>query len=96
MHDTWKIFLIKIMFVILFNCVSDWSRKKGILCNQTKCFKCLSLVKIMGFCFFPQETLENVKKCKNFLITLMKLASSGTRLPDMAQNVRALVKGLLV
>ncbi|KAK3542145.1 hypothetical protein QTP86_016452 [Hemibagrus guttatus] len=41
------------------------------------------------------ETLENVKKCKNFLITLMKLASSGTRSPDMAQNVRALVKDLL-
>lgn len=43
-----------------------------------------------------QETLENVKKCKNFLITLMKLASSGTRSPDMAQNVRTLVKDLLV
>ncbi|KAG7316650.1 hypothetical protein KOW79_020191 [Hemibagrus wyckioides] len=41
------------------------------------------------------ETLENVKKCKNFLITLMKLASSGTRSPDMAQNVRNLVKDLL-
>ncbi|XP_017312069.1 transcription initiation factor TFIID subunit 4 isoform X2 [Ictalurus punctatus] len=41
------------------------------------------------------EKLENVKKCKNFLITLMKLASSGTRSPDMAQNVRALVKDLL-
>ncbi|KAG1964557.1 transcription initiation factor TFIID subunit 4 [Pimephales promelas] len=41
------------------------------------------------------ETLENVKKCKNFLVTLMKLASSGTRSADMAQNVRALVKGLL-
>ncbi|KAF4070840.1 hypothetical protein AMELA_G00278150 [Ameiurus melas] len=41
------------------------------------------------------ETLENVKKCKNFLITLMKLASSGTRSPDMAQNVQALVKDLL-
>ncbi|XP_062857391.1 transcription initiation factor TFIID subunit 4 [Trichomycterus rosablanca] len=41
------------------------------------------------------ETLENVKKCKNFLITLMKLASSGTRSADMAQNVQALVKDLL-
>lgn len=41
------------------------------------------------------ETLENVKKCKNFLVTLMKLASSGTRSANMAQNVRALVKGLL-
>ncbi|XP_067273205.1 transcription initiation factor TFIID subunit 4 [Pseudorasbora parva] len=41
------------------------------------------------------ETLENVKKCKNFLVTLMKLASSGTRSANMAQNVQALVKGLL-
>ncbi|XP_076872311.1 transcription initiation factor TFIID subunit 4 isoform X2 [Brachyhypopomus gauderio] len=41
------------------------------------------------------ETLENVKKCKNFLVTLMKLASSGTRSGNMAQNVRALVKDLL-
>ncbi|XP_036438502.1 transcription initiation factor TFIID subunit 4 [Colossoma macropomum] len=41
------------------------------------------------------ETLENVKKCKNFLVTLMKLASSGTRSANMAQNVRALVKDLL-
>ncbi|ROL42344.1 Transcription initiation factor TFIID subunit 4 [Anabarilius grahami] len=41
------------------------------------------------------ETLENVKKCKNFLVTLMKLASSGTRSANMAQNVRGLVKGLL-
>ncbi|KAK1795905.1 hypothetical protein P4O66_009014, partial [Electrophorus voltai] len=41
------------------------------------------------------ETLENVKKCKNFLVTLMKLASSGTRSANMAQNVRALVKELL-
>lgn len=41
------------------------------------------------------DTLENVKKCKNFLVTLMKLASSGTRSANMAQNVKALVKGLL-
>ncbi|KAA0708764.1 TFIID subunit 4B Transcription initiation factor [Triplophysa tibetana] len=41
------------------------------------------------------DTLENVKKCKNFLVTLMKLASSGTRSANMAENVKALVKGLL-
>ncbi|KAI7799503.1 transcription initiation factor TFIID subunit 4 [Triplophysa rosa] len=41
------------------------------------------------------DTLENVKKCKNFLVTLMKLASSGTPSANMAQNVKALVKGLL-
>jgi len=43
-----------------------------------------------------QETLENVKKCKNFLVTLIKLASSGTQSPDMAANVKALVRALLV
>ncbi|XP_028823734.1 transcription initiation factor TFIID subunit 4B-like [Denticeps clupeoides] len=41
------------------------------------------------------ETLENVKKCKSFLVTLMKLASSGGHSADMAKNVRALVKSLL-
>ncbi|CAL8307628.1 unnamed protein product [Lota lota] len=41
------------------------------------------------------ETLENVKKCKNFLVTLIKLASSGTQSPDMATNVKALVRYLL-
>lgn len=43
-----------------------------------------------------QEVLENVKKCKNFLVTLIKLASSGTHSADMAKNVRELVKSLLV
>ncbi|KAM6962424.1 transcription initiation factor TFIID subunit 4-like [Aplochiton taeniatus] len=42
-----------------------------------------------------QETLENVKKCKNFLVTLIKLASSGTQSADMAKNVRELVRQLL-
>ncbi|XP_059922589.1 transcription initiation factor TFIID subunit 4B-like isoform X3 [Gadus macrocephalus] len=41
------------------------------------------------------ETLENVKKCKNFLVTLIKLASSGSQSPDMATNVKALVRSLL-
>ncbi|KAM4575577.1 transcription initiation factor TFIID subunit 4-like [Fundulus diaphanus] len=42
-----------------------------------------------------QETLESVKKCKNFLITLIKLASSDTRSSNMADNVRRLVRNLL-
>uniref|UniRef100_UPI00398E92BC transcription initiation factor TFIID subunit 4-like n=1 Tax=Pristiophorus japonicus TaxID=55135 RepID=UPI00398E92BC len=41
------------------------------------------------------ETLENVKKCKNFLATLIKLASSGTHSPQMSNNVKALVQKLL-
>lgn len=57
---------------------------------------CIIKLKVFNFNLYHQETLENVKKCKNFLVTLMKLASSGTRSANMAQNVRALVKGLLV
>ncbi|GCC16619.1 hypothetical protein chiPu_0017293 [Chiloscyllium punctatum] len=41
------------------------------------------------------ETLENVKKCKNFLATLIKLASSGSQSPQMSSNVKALVQKLL-
>ncbi|XP_019397113.1 PREDICTED: transcription initiation factor TFIID subunit 4B, partial [Crocodylus porosus] len=41
------------------------------------------------------EMLENVKKCKNFLATLIKLASSGTQAPEMGQNVKNLVQNLL-
>ncbi|XP_048869898.1 transcription initiation factor TFIID subunit 4-like isoform X2 [Brienomyrus brachyistius] len=41
------------------------------------------------------ETLENVKKCKNFLVTLIKLASSGTHSAEMANNVKELVRNLL-
>ncbi|XP_071342895.1 transcription initiation factor TFIID subunit 4-like isoform X3 [Trachinotus anak] len=45
---------------------------------------------------FSQETLESVKKCKNFLVTLIKLASSDSRSANMANNVRGLVRSLLV
>nr|XP_013795328.1 PREDICTED: transcription initiation factor TFIID subunit 4B [Apteryx mantelli mantelli] len=41
------------------------------------------------------EILENVKKCKNFLATLIKLASSGPQAPEMGQNVKNLVQNLL-
>ncbi|XP_048364405.1 transcription initiation factor TFIID subunit 4B [Sphaerodactylus townsendi] len=41
------------------------------------------------------EMLENVKKCKNFLATLIKLASSGPQAPKMGQNVKNLVQSLL-
>ncbi|KAH0617762.1 hypothetical protein JD844_016327 [Phrynosoma platyrhinos] len=41
------------------------------------------------------EILENVKKCKNFLATLIKLASSGSHSPEMGQNVKNLVESLL-
>ncbi|KAF3835595.1 hypothetical protein F7725_028153 [Dissostichus mawsoni] len=35
------------------------------------------------------------QKCKNFLVTLIKLASSDSRSPNMANNVRGLVRSLL-
>ncbi|NXD20575.1 TAF4B factor, partial [Spelaeornis formosus] len=41
------------------------------------------------------EMLENVKKCKNFLATLIKLASSGPQALEMGQNVKKLVQNLL-
>ncbi|XP_030624555.1 transcription initiation factor TFIID subunit 4 [Chanos chanos] len=41
------------------------------------------------------ETLENVKKCKNFLSTLIKLASTGKQSSETAANVKELVKNLL-
>ncbi|NXX87697.1 TAF4B factor, partial [Centropus bengalensis] len=41
------------------------------------------------------EMLENVKKCKNFLATLIKLASSGPQGREMGQNVKNLVQNLL-
>ncbi|XP_053710210.1 transcription initiation factor TFIID subunit 4B isoform X2 [Synchiropus splendidus] len=44
---------------------------------------------------FSQETLDSVKKCKNFLVTLMKLASSDSKSADLAKNVRGLVHKLL-
>ncbi|KAM8864388.1 transcription initiation factor TFIID subunit 4-like isoform 2-T2 [Spinachia spinachia] len=41
------------------------------------------------------ETLENVKKCRNFLSTLIKLASSGKQTSETTANVKELVKNLL-
>ncbi|XP_062400439.1 transcription initiation factor TFIID subunit 4 [Sardina pilchardus] len=42
-----------------------------------------------------QETMENVKKCKNFLSTLIKLACSGKQSTETAANVKDLVRKLL-
>nr|XP_020466357.1 transcription initiation factor TFIID subunit 4 [Monopterus albus] len=41
------------------------------------------------------ETLENVKKCRNFLSTLIKLASSGKQSSETTARVKELVKSLL-
>lgn len=40
--------------------------------------------------------MENVKKCKNFLSTLIKLATSAKQSSQTAANVKDLVKNLLV
>lgn len=48
-----------------------------------------------ALCFW-QETIENVKKCKNFLSTLIKLASTEKQSTETAASVRELVKDLLV
>ncbi|XP_050978604.1 transcription initiation factor TFIID subunit 4 isoform X1 [Labeo rohita] len=41
------------------------------------------------------ETMENVKKCRNFLSTLIKLATSGKQSSETVANVKELVKNLL-
>nr|XP_043894938.1 transcription initiation factor TFIID subunit 4-like isoform X3 [Solea senegalensis] len=41
------------------------------------------------------ETLENVKKCRNFLSTLIKLASNGKQTSETTASVKELVKNLL-
>jgi len=41
-----------------------------------------------------KDMLDNVKKCKNFLSTLLKLA--GSQPPDTVTNVRDLIQGLVV
>nr|XP_006003214.1 PREDICTED: transcription initiation factor TFIID subunit 4-like isoform X2 [Latimeria chalumnae] len=42
-----------------------------------------------------QEMQENVKKCKNFLATLIKLASHNPPSPETSRNVKSLVQDLL-
>ncbi|KAL0968605.1 hypothetical protein UPYG_G00269090 [Umbra pygmaea] len=49
----------------------------------------------MGGAPVSQEMQENVKKCKNFLATLIKLASHNSPSPDTSKNVKALVQDLL-
>lgn len=51
----------------------------------------------MCFCMLClQETLENVKKCRNFLSTLIKLTSNGKQSSETTANVKELIKKLLV
>ncbi|XP_026869678.2 transcription initiation factor TFIID subunit 4 isoform X2 [Electrophorus electricus] len=52
-------------------------------------------VTMTGASGFSQEMQENVKKCKNFLATLIKLASHNSPSPDTSRNVKALVQDLL-
>lgn len=60
----------------------------GLICRFKEMFNVV--------CVYLQETLENVKKCRNFLSTLIKLASSGKQSSETTANVKELVKNLLV
>uniref|UniRef100_H2Z377 TAFH domain-containing protein n=1 Tax=Ciona savignyi TaxID=51511 RepID=H2Z377_CIOSA len=42
-----------------------------------------------------QDDIVNVNKCRNFLTTLIKLASTGSQLPVTVRNVKALVQNLI-
>ncbi|XP_072321995.1 transcription initiation factor TFIID subunit 4-like isoform X3 [Eucyclogobius newberryi] len=48
-----------------------------------------------GSPLLSQEMQENVKKCKNFLATLIKLASHNSPSPETSKNVKSLVQDLL-
>ncbi|XP_060780121.1 transcription initiation factor TFIID subunit 4-like isoform X2 [Neoarius graeffei] len=48
-----------------------------------------------GATVISQEMQENVKKCKNFLATLIKLASHNSPSPETSRNVKGLVQDLL-
>uniref|UniRef100_A0A8V5GY93 Uncharacterized protein n=1 Tax=Melopsittacus undulatus TaxID=13146 RepID=A0A8V5GY93_MELUD len=50
---------------------------------------------VPGITVVSQEMKENVKKCKNFLATLIKLASHNSPSPETSRNVKALVQDLL-
>ncbi|XP_065516671.1 transcription initiation factor TFIID subunit 4-like [Lathamus discolor] len=50
---------------------------------------------VPGITVVSQEMQENVKKCKNFLSTLIKLASHNSPSPETSRNVKALVQDLL-
>ncbi|XP_057269391.1 transcription initiation factor TFIID subunit 4-like [Pezoporus wallicus] len=50
---------------------------------------------VPGITVVSQEMEENVKKCKNFLATLIKLASHNSPSPETSRNVKALVQDLL-
>ena len=49
----------------------------------------------VGKAVSSQEPAESVKKCKNFLCTVIKLAASNTSLSTV-ENVKALIKKLIV
>lgn len=68
---------------------SIWSDHvlRGVFLPFSDCFP---------FTLLSKETMENVKKCKNFLSTLIKLASSGKQSTETAANVKELVQNLLV
>lgn len=79
--------------------METWNCKEfcvfALLLNFTQS-SCLFKKCYVFVCVCLQETLENVKKCKNFLSTLIKLASGGKQSSETTANVKELVKSLLV
>uniref|UniRef100_A0A3Q2TMM2 Transcription initiation factor TFIID subunit 4-like n=1 Tax=Fundulus heteroclitus TaxID=8078 RepID=A0A3Q2TMM2_FUNHE len=70
---------------------------RGVAGQPLVCSKCF-LTAPAGFLMHvcaQQEMQENVKKCKNFLSTLIKLASHNSPSPETSKNVKALVQDLL-
>lgn len=99
-YKMWTLFVIREPELI--NIIIQWWTRGGLYFSE---FRSEYLWRRIYFPFcFPstspaclhQETMENVKKCKNFLSTLIKLASSGKQSSETAANVKELVQNLLV
>ncbi|XP_030645576.1 transcription initiation factor TFIID subunit 4 [Chanos chanos] len=69
--------------------------KPAVTLQTSKTTPATSATPTSGAPVLSQEMQENVKKCKNFLATLIKLASHNSPSPETSRNVKALVQDLL-
>lgn len=80
----------------LVNTVSTLkSSSLGVLSTPSNDARLKAETSVAAQTALPPTVLENVKKCKNFLSMLIKLACSGSQSPEMGQNVKRLVEQLL-
>uniref|UniRef100_A0A8C6GJ43 TATA-box binding protein associated factor 4b n=1 Tax=Mus spicilegus TaxID=10103 RepID=A0A8C6GJ43_MUSSI len=80
----------------LVNTVSTLkSSSLGVLSTPSNDARLKAETSVAAQAALPPTVLENVKKCKNFLSMLIKLACSGSQSPEMGQNVKKLVEQLL-